>query len=206
MNAREKFISKIALRCVNNDITFVLSATETVKALEESDDLLSVGYFDENLKRLEVATKNNTWFKTLVHEYNHLEQFLDKKSHWVTEEHGECVDDFWHWLEGERELNLERITQCTKELIKCERDCEQKTIDIFKKYRSLGVNTRLYTRQANAYLSFYGYILQNKVWYKNTPCGFYKIANMMPANYLVSVEQALYPSEKYLNLVKNLCF
>lgn len=131
--------------------------------------VLASGYFDDETKRLVVAIKRpvNEWVSTLIHEYNHFRQFIEKSKVWTDYESGN-VQLYYDFLDDKVQLE-----STNKDLIKAirliqnlELDCEKRTIDTIKVFalESL-IPIKEYMQRSIAYVTFYDTSRLTKKWY-----------------------------------------
>lgn len=182
-NAQTKLLIEIMKVCLDNKICFILSNKKFVKLPEEDDKYKSRGFFDEESKILAVGTKNafKKWFGVLIHEYNHLLQFLDGK--YCDDKYNEAAINFWNWLDKKIELNKTDIKNTIKLVREYELDCEKRTATIIRKNKEININVNDYIRSANAYMYFYTLCYEYRSWYKKPPTGK-KLLSLMPNEFV----------------------
>jgi len=152
---RNEFIAKVAIECIENDVSLKIIQKEIVSGYS--------GWFDSNKKELMCAYKSVSGFETLIHEYHHFLQWKNNPKLWK-----ECEADrnpFLCWMQGE-EITKNKLTRSFNKAIKLERDCEIKSINFIKKH-GLSVNVERYIKEANAYIFSYHYVKK----YRNWPSG-----------------------------------
>jgi hypothetical protein len=152
---RDNFICKVVQECIKNGITLKIIQKEFV-----GKDRYS-GWFDPTKKELVCAYKNLNGFTVLVHEYNHMLQWKNRKEFW--NKCGQNDESFlFDWIAG-KEMSASKVTRILKKTIRLERDCEIRTLKTFKKYK-LDVDLEHYIRQANVYIYSYWFIRKYRKW------------------------------------------
>lgn len=142
------------------------------------------GWFDCNKREFVVAMKNRLGFETLIHEYSHYLQWKNKKRFYNKKL--KSVEIVFNWIDG-KFFKKNIVEEAMGEVIELEWDCEIGAMDIIRKY-DLKVDLGEYAQAANAYLMFYNFILETRLWCKEAPYNL-KIMNLMPT--------ALQPLEFY---------
>lgn len=135
------------------------------------------GWFDSNKREFVVAMKNRLGFEILIHEYSHYLQWKDRKRFYNKKL--KSVEIVFNWIDG-KFFKKSIIEEAIREVIELEWDCE---VNAMKKIISydLSVNLNEYAQAANAYLMFYQYILETRLWCKTSPYNP-KIMSMMPTS------------------------
>lgn len=172
MNEKE-FISFVKQECKKHNIKCVLKNTQSVRLDKNSQ---CSGYFDgENLV---VAMNRPDAIQILVHEYGHLTQWAKKCDIWVQCEKEKSHDKLYRWLDGKRVKNIENAIALCRDL---ELDNEKRSVKLIKKF-NLKIDTKLYTKKANAYVQFYNYLLISREWCKpsNSPYKNRRLLKEMP--------------------------
>jgi hypothetical protein len=186
-NATE-FIALVKDECKKHGIKCKLKNTSYVKL---EGDIKCSGYFDETGRELVVSMNRKDSLEILVHEYAHMTQWLENCEPWrkgLT-----SIIRLQSWLMGEDVL---RIRYHVKNCINLELDNEKRSVNIIKKY-NLPVNITKYKQKANAYLYFYGYLIETRKWSKpsNSPYKNNVIVKAMPkrfvSNYLNAPEKII---------------
>jgi len=202
-STHKKFIADIIEDCNKHNITVLLSHEKRVKLPEEDDDAAANGFFCNEDRILAVAAGNpvEQWFWVLLHEYNHFQQWKEKKFY-----SDKAIEDeslFWGWLFCDHELTKKILDRVTNRQRACELDCEQRTIKTLKEYPEIGIDIKIYTQKVNAYLYFYTMVKRRRRWYKKAPYEVKEIINIMPDKLLKNYNRV--PKE-YQKLVDKHCF
>jgi hypothetical protein len=201
----KRIISKIALDCHKHRISFLLYRTKKVKLEGESEKNSSGGYFCSDSKTLAVGTGSpiRIWFPILLHEYNHMLQWIEKTRHW-TKKSEKLGEDFFEWLEGDKEFSKEKLKKIIKSVRDCEVDCEERTAKMIKENPQIGLNVDQYIKEANAYLFFYKIVEKYRKWSKSAPYRIKEIVELMP-NAILNLDDYDNPSKEYEELVVERC-
>lgn len=123
------------------------------------------GYFDEQDKKLVVALNQSAALEILVHEFAHFTQWIENCEAWrIGSKNYHKVDE---WLSGKNFKNIHRYMAEARDL---ELDNEKRSVKLIKKFK-LPIDTKLYTKKANAYVQFYNWMLTTRRWCKpnNSP-------------------------------------
>ena len=177
MNKKIAFemISQIAEECIKNNITFNLSAEKKVCLVNEPKELGCSGFFDPDYKILSVATQKafKDWFPILLHEYNHMLQYIEKPEFFGEE------DRLWEWLTNKIELtkkDIKKVIDTTREI---ELDCEIRTVKMIEARSELEINIDDYIKKANSYLYFYSIVAKHRKWSNKPPYSIKEIVELM---------------------------
>lgn len=201
-NYHKKIISEIALECINNRVTLLLSNQTGIKFIDEPDTSRSRGFFDEESLILAVGTKNpaKIWFPILLHEYNHMRQWIEGE--FSDYEFCDASEKFYLWLDKEIDLSKSEVNKMIEIIRECEIDCEKRTLKMMQD--NLGIyDPKKYAKHANSYLLFYSIIKDVQRWYKKPPYAIRDILKIMPNELLNNFNKV--PKE-YRNLVFQKCF
>jgi hypothetical protein len=150
------FMEDLRYACKKNGISLRLTKGAQV---EFQPGVRCSGYFDGANKQLVVATGNDQWLATLVHEFCHLEQFLQGSEFWKKADNFGFVT-FDKWLSGK---NVKGVLKSINSLITLELDCEKRALKKIIEY-DLPVNTVTYIQRANAYILYYRYVYETGRW------------------------------------------
>lgn len=160
------FVNNVKRRCKAHRVELMLCPSRTV-VLTDSYETDCSGYFDDEDKALVVACGKpfEDWIEILVHEYSHMEQWLNDKrwGGWI-----ECCIKLWAWVDKDIELTDEELSSVIESMIELERDCELRALYNIQKWM-LPINKSRYMRKANLYL--YSYMMLPEI--KTFPSGIY---------------------------------
>lgn len=128
----------------------------------------SNGYFNDEKNggpKLAYCTGKDfqIWFPIAVHEYNHMLQWAEESPLWGPA--GESDQTLWPWLSGSRTLTPEQARYHAMNSLRCELDCERRTIAMAREMDLPG-DWDLYTKMANAYVYFYHLLVKHGKWYQ----------------------------------------
>lgn len=194
MTQHEKiFLSYIRKKCKEHNVKLILKNAKKIKL---SNKIYVGGYFSDEPNECELACalKNQEYLNLLVHEYSHMEQWVDKSEIWTNAKGTEMLDD---WLEGKEIKNIDKKID---DLKLCELDCEKRALRNIKKF-NLPINLKTYIQKANSYVLFYNYIKETRRWSKpgNAPYSPKNIElwslcpdKFMPYSYYNSIPKKIY--------------
>lgn len=191
-----RFINETKKKAAENGIKIVIQNSDLVYAPGESEG--SAGYFDSERKVLAVAKKGKTadWMGIFVHESCHMDQWIENNFMWEKLSLG--YDLFFRWLDGE-EVSEEILSECVQDIIRLEKDCEQRSIKKIKQYE-LDIDLVVYRKKANSYLYGYLFFLEIREWipkvylnsniWKSAPSRFPKQYTKIPRKLYRALKQA----------------
>jgi hypothetical protein len=118
------------------------------------------------------------WFPVLVHEYNHMRQWIEQDPRWLRLDR---VTDFFQWLEGNVELALPQLKNSMQAYSLVELDCDKRTTRMIRELE-LPLDADRYAQTANAYVWFYFWAGFNRSWYQvgHEPYNTDAIVDAMP--------------------------
>lgn len=179
----------IKKECKENGIKFFHGRGPTVRHI---DGLRVNGFFEDGttmkdgISKLAVASNPNS-LEVLVHEYCHMQQYLEQTPEWQALHRG---DEFWGWLNGQEGLEDEKIIDCAVAYYEIEVDCEKRAVEQHKLWKT-DTNLTEYIQKANAYTLFYFYVLDTRKWYKagREPYTLKEVWSKMPKSFTFDVGQ-----------------
>lgn len=158
---------------------------------------------------LAIATGNNTWAETFLHEFNHFCQHQDGADVWTAGQlpdgtHG--ADLITLWYDGFVELNEEQLELYFRPILEVELDCETRTVQMIQDL-DLPFDTALYTRQANAYLIGHAELRRRRQWFTPgiAPYRVPAILDAMPSDF-VTHTYTTEPLPTHLQRLYDPCF
>jgi len=156
------FIKHVKTECKKAKIKVEL---RPVKFLRLGDGMKCSGYFDEENCKLVVAMENAASPEVLVHEFGHFTQWQDGGKLWKDAEW--AMGHIEEWLSGKTKRNIKKWISLSRDL---ELDNEKRSVKLIKEFK-LPINTKKYTKSANAYVLFYNWMLTSRKWCtpSNTP-------------------------------------
>ncbi|MFA5312879.1 MAG: hypothetical protein WC375_06095 [Methanomassiliicoccales archaeon] len=175
-----KFVSKVKDELQARGIELYLSNHCSVNFNE--DHTRVSGYWDEEAKKMTVAVgmSERNWVGSLVHEYAHFCQYVEKCPVW---RHANRYNSLWAWLIGNKDLQTDALMKEIKAVRNMELDCERRTVKLIKKYH-LPVPIEWYIRGASAYIYYYNFLPECRKWFspKMAPCNIVAVMNAMPTS------------------------
>lgn len=158
------------------------------------------GYFSTDPNELAVAMLDKDGgFKTLIHEYCHMQQWKENCKAWTsceikdTDLDTETIIDLW--LNHIIELSKEQLSKYIEVSRGVELDCEMRALKYIRKYElEKEVNPEEYAKAANAYLFFWSTLKKTRKWYdKKRPWEIPEILKEMPSKLLKNKEYEKVP-------------
>lgn len=178
--ARKRFVDDAIEYCSGFDVR-----VRFVDSITTRGHSFSHGYFCDSERLIVVCSKSRSWFYTFVHEYCHFLQWVSGKFHSRRDHISE--QNFWSWLEHEKELPHRKVTRDLKVLRDCEEDCELRSLEIYVNNPKLGVDLKDRYRQANAYIYSFEVAKRHRCWFsRKMPSSCKLILGLMPSNTLAS--------------------
>ena len=89
-----------------------------------------------------------------------MQQWLENAKSWKLVERLDSHSKVSDWLDGKDVSKIDKHLSAIRDL---ELDCEKRTVKLMKKWK-LSVNTRLYVREANAYIQLYNWMKEYRHW------------------------------------------
>ena len=180
----KNFIDYLKSYTKQNGIKLLIVNTPGVPYAVGSGMLVN-GYFDDATSTLACATGKDItqWLPVLIHESSHMDQFLEQVSAWTENLDLKETDK---WLEGDNNVDMERVSNEIKTGIQVELDCEKRTVEKIKKWGlEFVVSINEYIQKANAYILFYNWMKENRRWYEigYEPYNIPDIVSQMPKSF-----------------------
>jgi len=200
MTPEKTFIKIVKAKCKEFNIKLILKNTEGIK-LDNGDEV--GGYFDHIAMKLVCPMKNKYYLYLLVHEFSHMEQWIEQIDLWKKTERNENTGQSMDkWLEGNKVRNISTTVDNVKWL---ELDCEKRAVKNIKKYK-LPINIPQYIQAANAYILFHNHIKSTRRWCsensptesKNKELWSLCPTKFMPASYYHTIPKRIY--KKFIKL------
>lgn len=193
---QRRFVTDVVEACNKAGVTLTLSATEKVCQPGESEELGCSGFFTGKDRLLSVAIRKpvKDWFPVLLHEFGHMQQWLEKPSQFCWDDL--LMDLFWEWLDGERELLPKDAEKLADLALWYEHDCEIRTAKRILASPEFEMDHADYVRRANSYLYLYPLIAKHRKW--ASCCPPYKVPEivaLMEAEFLLREKYWLVPPE-----------
>lgn len=149
----------------------------------------SNAYFSEGDGVIKVARKNPYWLESLVHEYGHFLQWINRSPIYKNSHNAILNIDKWFQRENIAKNRLKKSFTVVREM---ERECEILACKLSKQYQ-LPINRRGYARRANVYIySHWIMEQQQKFWaFRRDPMSSRYILSLMPANFRVHAHRKI---------------
>jgi hypothetical protein len=160
-------------------VKVLLSFSDSVYS--EQENIWCSGYFTDKTEPplLAVATKRNDHFLILLHESQHIEQWVENKDFWNSA--NEAWDFIKKWLEGE---DIECIEEKINTAQLLEIDCEKRAVAVLKNLGCPEEEIKKYIKKANSYLMYYPKMKKSRKWYSFPPYDDLKCVENMPDMFL----------------------
>jgi len=141
----------------------------------------AAGFFSDEELVMKIATKNEFWLDTLIHEYAHFLQWIEGNT--LFKKSARAIENVEDWFNRE-EVGARRLSRSFSIIRAMERDCEMKACKIAKKFK-LPIDPRGYARRANLYIYTHWIMEQERrFWaYKKNPLHSKYILSLMPNNF-----------------------
>lgn len=150
-----------------------------------------VGYFDDVKKIIKIAGNASDFMSTLVHEYSHFLQYINKsKIYKKSCIAGYIVDD---WFNG-TDYSDKKLKRAFFLVRAMERDCEKKAVKLIKKFK-LEIDETMYVKKAHCYI--YSHFMMEKTRkfysYKKSPYHSPVVLKIMPSSMAVLSHKKIPP-------------
>ena len=141
------------------------------------------GYFNEIEGVIKIAGNNQYFLQTLVHEYAHFLQYINKVSVYTKSDKAGLIVENWFNGKNYDKKTLKRAFLLVRAM---ERDCEKRALKIIQDF-DLKIDQKLYAKRANLYI--YTHFLMEKTrkygTYKKSPYFSKYALKVMPSNMAV---------------------
>jgi hypothetical protein len=149
------------------------------------------GYFNEEERVIRVAGNNQYFLQTLVHEYSHFLQYINKVSVYQKAQNSCNIVD--RWFKG-KDYNKKTVKDAFFWVRAMERDCEKRAVKLIDKF-NLKIDKKLYVKRAHCYI--YSHFLMEKTrkygTYKKSPYFSKYVLKIMPSNMGVLSHRSIPP-------------
>ncbi len=163
----DKFQALVRDECEKHGVKIIVSEGDAVCWIENGVETKCNGYFDDGevsdtQPELAWCTGRpfNQWFPILIHEYNHMRQWLEKDPLWGAS----AKFDWFEWLGREEELDEEGALAACNAYALLELNCDTRVVEMLKKFE-IDLDPEYYAQTAHAYAWFYFWALENRSWY-----------------------------------------
>lgn len=161
----DDLVRLIEKKCEKHSVSLDIRDVSYVKL----DSSRCGGYFlpEKDDLKIVVAKKDigkKDYRSTLLHEYCHLTQYLDKCEAW---ERGlKSLSIMQEWLEG-KDFSKKEIKKHLSNCRDLELDNDKRAAKMLNKY-NIGISKKDYIRKANADILFYNWMLETRKWSKQS--------------------------------------
>ena len=149
------------------------------------------GYFNESEKVIRIAGNNQYFMQTLVHEYGHFLQYINKVQVYMKSDKAGLIVENWFNGKNYDKKTLKRAFLLVRAM---ERDCEKRALRIIDEF-NLKIDKKLYAKRANCYI--YTHFLMEKTrkygTYKKSPYFSKYVLKIMPSNMAVLSHRSIPP-------------
>ncbi len=178
-----KFVKVVKADCKKHGVTFQFNRKRFVL----NGNTKCNGFFNSAKMILAVATDQplEKWLRILTHEYGHMIQWKDQTKIWkaVDIDSYDAEELLEAWVDKVIDLNPRQLKTLTVRARNVEWECEKHTVELIKKF-NLPLDTKVYTKTANAYIYFWTYQMYSRHWYVigNEPYNNENIVRVMPTH------------------------
>lgn len=149
------------------------------------------GYFNEIEGVIKIAGNNQYFLQTLVHEYAHFLQYINKVQVYIKSDKAGLIVENWFNGKNYNKKTLKRAFLLVRAM---ERDCEKRALKIIQDF-DLKIDQKLYAKRANLYI--YTHFLMEKTrkygTYKKSPYFSKYALKVMPSNMAVLSHRSIPP-------------
>ena len=178
---------EIKTECNANGIRFFAGRGKTVK----NGTINCNGFFcdgedydtGEKFQPTLAFANNPNSFDVLVHEYCHMQQWLEGSPLWSNLRNNGFM---WDWLNGDDSIEFSKVEDSMLAYYGIELDCERRAIAQHRKWKTKYRKELYdYIQKANAYTMFYFYLIENRKWYKagKEPYNLKSVWSKMPKSF-----------------------
>ncbi len=164
----DEFQDMVKHECFEHGVDIKVSFKDHVVLKEAGVETKCGGYFNdgkESGSSPELAWHTGRpfeqWFPILIHEYNHMRQWLESDSTWAAYD---GIPSLSAWLEGVIDLSEEEALKCCLVYALNELNCDTRVVEMIKKFE-IDIDPEYYAQTAHAYAWFYFWALENRSWY-----------------------------------------
>lgn len=154
----QEILRMVKQACKEYNITLYLANAKSVRDRK----CKCGGYFSSDDKKIAVAMKNERWALILLHEYFHMQQWIENCNVWVLS--NRLRIDYLNDYLTNIKVNKEKLSIAINRTMFLEFDCEKRTINYLKK---IGIKKNIIQNEiqkANSYILFYLYVKKNQIW------------------------------------------
>lgn len=149
------------------------------------------GYFNESEKIIRIAGNNQYFMQTLVHEYAHFLQYINKIQVYTKCDKASLIVENWFSGKNYDKKTLKRAFLLVRAM---ERDCEKRAVKLIDKF-NLNIDKKLYVKRAHCYI--YSHFMMEKTrkygTYRKSPYFSKNVLKIMPSNMAVLSHRSIPP-------------
>ena len=149
------------------------------------------GYFSESEQRIKLAGNNQYFMQTLVHEYAHFLQYINKIQVYTKCDKASLIVENWFSGKNYDKKTLKRAFLLVRAM---ERDCEKRAVRLIDEF-SLNIDKKLYVKRAHCYI--YSHFMMEKTrkygTYRKSPYFSKHVLKIMPSNMAVLSHRSIPP-------------
>lgn len=165
-NSVSVFLEYVKRVCEENNIQLKIGRGKLVRMRPYNFKV--AGYFDEDSRLLHCGKGSNEteFLSTLVHEFAHVLQWIEKDVHYKKcdhQKHGSVQNAVCMWVNNEINISQKKLESYTQKVIACELNAERRALKIIKEF-DLPIDTKKYCEHASATLYTYWLTLKTKKW------------------------------------------
>ena len=149
------------------------------------------GYFSEYEKIIRIAGNNQHFFQTLVHEYAHFLQYINKIQVYTKSDKAGIIVENWFAGKNYDKKTLKRAFLLVRAM---ERDCEKRAVKLIDQF-NLKIDKKLYVKRAHCYIYSHFMMEKTRKFYafKKSPYRSSVVLKIMPSKINVSSHKTIPP-------------
>lgn len=138
--------------------------------------------------RIAVAKPKEDMLTIFVHEFSHLNQWIDEDPIFYStqlDDGSDAYDNFMQWITGDIDLSPQQAVQYGKLARNFEIDCDKRAVEEIK-FWELPVDLDKYIQKSNSYHLLYNYISKHRFWPDISPYHdkYIKLWKSMPKTWI----------------------
>jgi hypothetical protein len=186
-NSNRQFVKFVRSHLAEYEIKLVIGRGKLVNCGNSRCE----GYFSESEKIIRIAGNNQHFFQTLVHEYAHFLQYINKIRVYTKSNKAGIIIDNWFAGKNYNKKTLKRAFLLVRAM---ERDCEKRAVKLIDQF-NLKIDKKLYVKRAHCYI--YSHFMMEKTrkyrTYRKSPYFSKYVLKIMPSNMAVLSHKSISP-------------
>lgn len=186
-NSNRQFVKFVRSHLAEYEIKLVIGRGKLVNCGNSRCE----GYFSESEKIIRIAGNNQHFFQTLVHEYAHFLQYINKIRVYTKSNKAGIIIDNWFAGKNYNKKTLKRAFLLVRAM---ERDCEKRAVKLIDQF-NLKIDKKLYVKRAHCYI--YSHFMMEKTrkyrTYRKSPYFSKYVLKIMPSNMGVLSHKSISP-------------